>query len=76
MSTPEVTSLSVGTMDNNVYILTCPNTGKRVLIDPANEADAILDALGTPVVDYILLTHGDYDHWIALDEVRKATLGR
>jgi len=73
MSTPEVTSLSVGTMDNNVYILTCPSTGKRVLIDPANEADAILDALGTPVVDYILLTHGDYDHWIALDEVRKAT---
>jgi glyoxylase-like metal-dependent hydrolase (beta-lactamase superfamily II) len=73
MSTPEVKSLSVGTMDNNVYILTCPATGKRVLIDPANEADAILDALGTPDVEYILLTHGDRDHWLALDEVRKAT---
>lgn len=73
MSTPEVTSLSVGTMDNNVYILTCPATGKRALIDPANEADAILDALGTPDVEYILLTHGDRDHWLALDAVRKAT---
>jgi glyoxylase-like metal-dependent hydrolase (beta-lactamase superfamily II) len=73
MSTPEVKSLSVGSMDNNVYILTCPATGKRVLIDPANEADAILDALGTPDIEYILLTHGDRDHWLALDEVRKAT---
>src|SRR5579871_6114269 len=73
MSTPEVKSLSVGSMDNNVYILTCPATGKRVLIDPANEADAILDALGTPDIEYILLTHGDRDHWQALDEVRKAT---
>lgn len=73
MSTPEVESISVGSMDNNVYILTCPATGKRVLIDPANEADAILDALGRPEVEYILLTHGDHDHWQALDEVRKAT---
>src|SRR5579871_4551781 len=73
MSTPEVKSLSVGSMDNNVYILTCPATGKRVLIDPSTEAETILDALGTPEIEYILLTHGDRDHWQALDEVRKAT---
>ena len=73
MSTPEITALSVGPMDNNVYILTCPATGKRVLIDPSTEAETILDALGTPEIEYILLTHGDRDHWQALDEVRKAT---
>ena len=73
MSVPRVQSLSVGPMDNNVYILTCPDTGKRVLIDPANEADAILDALGTPTLDYILLTHGDSDHILALDEIRAAS---
>lgn len=73
MSVPEIKSLSVGSMDNNVYILTCPTTGKRALIDPANEADVILDALGTPDLEYILLTHGDRDHFLALDEVRKAT---
>jgi glyoxylase-like metal-dependent hydrolase (beta-lactamase superfamily II) len=73
MSVPEVKSLSVGPMDNNVYILTDPVTGKRVLIDPANEADVILDALGTPELEYILLTHGDKDHFLALDEVRAAT---
>ena len=73
MSTPEITALSVGPMDNNVYILTCPATGKRVLIDPSTEAETILDAVGTPELEYILLTHGDRDHWQALDEVRKAT---
>jgi len=73
MSVPRIQSLSVGPMDNNVYILTCPDTGKRALIDPANEADAILDALGTPALDCILLTHGDTDHILALDEIRAAS---
>lgn len=73
MSVPRVQSLSVGPMDNNVYILTCPDTGKRVLIDPANEPEVILDALGTPTLDYILLTHGDTDHILALDEIRAAS---
>ncbi|MGH2344747.1 MAG: MBL fold metallo-hydrolase [Chloroflexota bacterium] len=73
MSVPEIQSLSVGPMDNNVYILTCPVTGKRVLIDPANEPDTILDALGTPTLDSILLTHGDTDHILALDQIRAAS---
>ena len=73
MSALEVTSLSVGTIDNNVYILTCLSTGKRMLVDPANDADAILDALGTPELTYILITHGDRDHFLALDEIRAAT---
>ena len=74
MSTPEIIHLSVGPMDNNVYILTDPLTRQRVLIDPADEADRILAALGTPpALAYILLTHGDADHWQALDAVREAT---
>jgi glyoxylase-like metal-dependent hydrolase (beta-lactamase superfamily II) len=73
VSVPEVKSFSVGTMDNNVYILTCPATGKRVLVDPANEPGVILDALGTTDLELILLTHGDRDHYLALDEVRQAT---
>ena len=45
MSTPKIQSLSVGSFDNNVYILTCPVTGQRALIDPANEAEKLLAAL-------------------------------
>jgi glyoxylase-like metal-dependent hydrolase (beta-lactamase superfamily II) len=73
MSGLEIRSLSVGTMDNNVYILTCPITGKRLLVDPANDADAILDALGTRDLELIVITHGDRDHFLALDEIRAAT---
>lgn len=73
MSTPQVTALSVGQMDNNVYILTCPDTGARVLIDPADQADLILRELGEGPLSYILLTHGDRDHFQALDPVRAAT---
>jgi len=73
VSTPQVTAFSVGPLDNNVYILTCPTTGKRILIDPATEAQTILAHLGESKVEYILLTHGDTDHWLALDAVRAAT---
>ena len=73
MSTPSIQSLAVGTMGNMVYILTCPVTGARVLIDPANEFEAILDALGSPKLEWILLTHGDKDHFLALDALRQAS---
>lgn len=73
MSKPQVDAFSVGQYDNNVYILTCPVTGKRALIDPANEAETILSHLGTGDLSYILLTHGDADHIQALDAVRSAT---
>lgn len=73
MSVPIVKKISVGPMDNNVYILTCPVTGARALIDAANEAETILDALETPELAYIIETHGDTDHWQALDAVREAT---
>ncbi len=73
MSALDVRSISVGTMDNNVYILTCSSTGKRLLVDPANDAEAILDALGTRELELIVITHGDRDHFLALDEVRAAT---
>lgn len=73
MSTPQITALSVGSFNNNVYILRCPETGKRVLIDPAADPDKILAALGDEGIEYILLTHGDHDHFQALEEVREAT---
>jgi glyoxylase-like metal-dependent hydrolase (beta-lactamase superfamily II) len=76
MSELDIQSLSVGTMDNNVYILTCPVSGKRLLVDPANDADAILDALGTRDLQTIVITHGDRDHFLALDEIRAATGAR
>lgn len=74
MSVPLLEALSVGAYDNNVYLLTCPSTGERVLIDPADEPERILQLLaGGKKITSILLTHGDADHFQALEEVREAT---
>ena len=66
-----ITKMSVGPMDNNVYVLTCKQTGDQLLIDAANDAPAILALLeGLPgTLRAILTTHGHPDHWQALAEV-------
>nr|HQV16733.1 MBL fold metallo-hydrolase [Gordonia sp. (in: high G+C Gram-positive bacteria)] len=37
-----IVKLSVGPMDNNVYIVTSRATGDQLIIDAANDADRIL----------------------------------
>ena len=70
-----ITKMSVGPMDNNVYVVTCTGTGDQVVIDAANDADDILglvDALpGTPRL--IFTTHQHFDHWQALAAVKEST---
>ncbi len=69
----EVHALSVGPMDNNVYLLTETATRIAVLIDAAAEADRILDLIGDRALAAIVTTHGHDDHWQALDAVADAT---
>ncbi|HLZ07774.1 MAG TPA: MBL fold metallo-hydrolase [Chloroflexota bacterium] len=65
--------LSVGSMDNNVYIFTWPPTNESVIVDAANEASRILDAVKSTTVRYIIQTHGHADHVQALVELKRAT---
>lgn len=67
----EVRKLSVGSMDNNCYVLV--NGGQALLIDAADDADRILSEVEDVVVCTILTTHGHRDHWQALAEVAEAT---
>lgn len=69
----ELKHFSVGSMDNNVYILVDPATGDSVLFDAPFEAQQILGALEGTHLRAIVMTHTDYDHVQALDEVRRAT---
>lgn len=81
----EITKLSVGPMDNNVYLLRCRATGAVVLIDAANDAPRLLAELaevGVPAADppappstslQIITTHRHADHWQALADVAAAT---
>ncbi|MBM7050619.1 MBL fold metallo-hydrolase [Rothia sp. ZJ932] len=73
-----IRSISVSEMENNVYLLTAKEDGLQVLIDAADDVDAIekfaADALAQDVSDEgepvgvvaILTTHGHWDHIRAL----------
>jgi glyoxylase-like metal-dependent hydrolase (beta-lactamase superfamily II) len=66
---------SVGTMANNVYLLTCVRTGDQLLIDAADDAARILSLLdeGNGSLDVIVTTHQHWDHHRALVQVAAST---
>jgi glyoxylase-like metal-dependent hydrolase (beta-lactamase superfamily II) len=66
---------SVGPMDNNAYLITCSQTGESLLIDAANDASILLDLVEryAPTLSLIVTSHQHQDHWLALEEVVKAT---
>src|SRR5437868_5983003 len=72
-SSVELKAFSVGSWDNNVYIMIDPDSGESVLFDAPTDADRILSALEGTKLRSILFTHADGDHIQALDEIRKAT---
>ncbi len=55
---------AVPPLDKNGFVVGCPKTRAAVLIDPGDEADALLDAIRAHrlTVKYILLTHAHFDH--------------
>lgn len=69
----EFKSFSVGSFDNNVYILIDPSTQESVLFDAPTEPGKILRALEGTHVRYILMTHADPDHVGALEEIQAKT---
>ena len=68
-----LTSVAVGPMDNNAYLLRCAATGHQVLVDAAAEPLVLLGLLGAHPLDLVVTTHGHADHWQALREVLAAT---
>lgn len=70
-----IVKVSVGPMDNNAYLVSCSATGKTLLIDAANDADALIDLITehAPDIALIVTSHQHYDHWQALEAVTAAT---
>lgn len=62
--------LSVSDLDNNCYLLTCRATGEQLLIDAADDVDALLALVheGSPTgrLDTVVTTHRHWDHHRAL----------
>jgi glyoxylase-like metal-dependent hydrolase (beta-lactamase superfamily II) len=68
-----ITKVSVGSMDNNGYLLRCRATGEQLLIDAAAEAPRLLRLAGDDGLVAIVTTHRHRDHVGALAEVVRAT---
>src|SRR4051794_17556888 len=71
-SQAEIHKISVGPMDNNVYIVRCKQTGDAVLLDAANEHERLLELCQKLNVRKVLETHGHWDHIQAVPAVRDA----
>lgn len=59
-----IKTLAVGQYETNCYIVTNENTLQCVVIDPGDEANAILDYLEDNKLkaQAVLITHGHFDH--------------
>jgi hydroxyacylglutathione hydrolase len=65
---------AVGAMGANCYLVTCPETKKAAIIDPGDDGASLkkwIDAKGVQL-EYILLTHGHFDHIGAVEDLRAA----
>ena len=70
----KVKMMQVGPIGTNCYILEDEGEKRAAVIDPGDEAERILSVLREmdSQVDYILLTHGHYDHTTAVPQLHKA----
>jgi glyoxylase-like metal-dependent hydrolase (beta-lactamase superfamily II) len=71
-----VSKLAVGPYENNVYLLRCRGTGQQLLVDAADDPEAILALVGPDGLAGVVTTHQHGDHWQALPAVVAATGAR
>ena len=70
----EIKMLQVAPLGTNCYLLADEKAKKAALIDPGDEAQGLLALLEQEglTLEYILLTHGHYDHTTAVPQLYQA----
>ncbi len=70
-----VKSVVVGPLQVNCYIIGDEAAKKAMVIDPGDEPDMIMDAVrkNNLTVEYIICTHGHFDHVGAVSDIKKET---
>ena len=68
-----MTRLKLGPLETNCWIVSDDHGGPALVVDPAADAPAILEALGRREVEAIVLTHRHFDHIGAVRELIEAT---
>ena len=64
-----VTRLTLGPLDTNCWVVSDDLGGPAVVIDPAEDIERILEALGDRDIAAVVLTHGHFDHLGAATEL-------
>ncbi|AGA69930.1 Zn-dependent hydrolase, glyoxylase [Desulfitobacterium dichloroeliminans LMG P-21439] len=64
---------AVGSLGANCYLVSCPETKKAAIIDPGANSAGLKKWIAEEgvQVEYILLTHGHFDHIGAVDDLRE-----
>ncbi len=70
-----IKTLTVGQIETNCYVVTDEDTLRCAIIDPGDESNTILNYLEENHLQarYILLTHGHFDHVLAVAAIREET---
>ncbi len=71
-----VETFQVGFLGTNCYIVTDESTNRRAVVDPGYKSPELvkrIQELGADTFDYILLTHGHFDHIWYTEEIRGLT---
>ena len=66
-----IRKLSVGEMDNNVYVVSCETSGRALLVDAADRPERLREAIADVEPVAVVQTHGHFDHvraWEALTD--------
>ena len=71
----ELLCLTLGPVDTNAYILGDKTSGDAILIDPVDDADALIDAATSAglTIGLIVATHPHFDHVLASAPLKEMT---
>lgn len=62
-----------GSLQNNCYLITDISSGKSALIDCSDDSDKMRDFVKDTQLEYILLTHGHFDHITGVKGIKELT---
>ena len=68
-----VKSATFGPIENNCYLITDEKTNKSALVDCTEDSDKMMNFIEGANLEYILLTHGHFDHIGGVKAVKAKT---
>lgn len=67
----QIKSVVLGELGNNCYLITDEVSGLSALVDCTEASDKMLSFIGDAKLEYILLTHGHFDHIGGVPEIKE-----